>query len=298
MSAFGRTHSTSTHSPMANGPRILIIDGYPKRVREKLVEDGATVAAKLYQDTLQACRSDVVCETVYAADPDITLPSGATLKDFDGAVWTGSVVSVNETQNPSVQQQIEFTKAVFDAGVPGFGSCFAIQIACVAAGGTVSRNPKGREFGVGRGLTLTDAGRNHPVFANRAPIFEAAMIHEDMVTALPAGGVVLAKNEMAPIQAATFPAGRTFFTGVQYHPEFHAAELGAILWRQRKALVSEGFYSNFDDIRTLADDMKALHEDPKRQDLRDKTGIGDDILSDTIRLTEVRNWVNGLTRKA
>lgn len=298
MSAFGRTRSVSIHSTVMNGPRILIIDGYPRWVREKLVEDGATVAAQLYQDTLQTCRSDIVCETVYAADPDSPLPAGTTLEGFDGAVWTGSVVSVTETQNASVQQQIEFTKAVFEAGVPGFGSCFAIQIASVAAGGKVSRNSKGREFGVGRGLTLTEAGHRHPVFDGRAPLFEASMIHEDIVTALPSGGVVLAENHMAPIQAATFPVGRTFFTGVQYHPEFHAAELGAILWRQRKALVSEGFYSDFDAIRTLADDMKALHEDPTRQDLRDKTGIGDDILSDTIRLNEIRNWVNGLTRKA
>ncbi len=280
-----------------NGPRILIIDGYPKRVREKLVEDGATVAAQLYQNTLQTCRSGVVCETVYAADQDSPLPAGTALGDFDGAVWTGSVVSVTETQNASVQQQIEFTKTVFEAGVPGFGSCFAIQIASVASGGKVSRNPKGREFGVGRELALTEAGLRHSVFDGRAPVFEASMIHEDIVNALPPGGVVLAKNDMAPIQAATFPAGRTIFTGVQYHPEFHAA-LGAILWRQRKALVSEGFYTNFDSIRALADDMRALHVDPTRQDLRDKTGIGDDILDDTIRLNEVRNWVNGLIRRA
>jgi len=156
-----------------NGPRILIIDGYPKRVREKLVEDGATVAAQLYQNTLQTCRSGVVCETVYAADQDSPLPAGTALGDFDGAVWTGSVVSVTETQNASVQQQIEFTKTVFEAGVPGFGSCFAIQIASVASGGKVSRNPKGREFGVGRELALTEAGLRHSVFDGRAPVFEA-----------------------------------------------------------------------------------------------------------------------------
>lgn len=279
-----------------NGPRILIVDGYPKRVREKLVEDGATVAAELYSNTLRACRPDVSCETVYAADPDSSLPAGGVLEDFDGAVWTGSVVSVRETSDASVRRQIEFTRAVFDAGVPGFGSCFAIQIATVAAGGTVVHNPKGREVGIGRGLTLTEAGRIHPIFEGRAPVFEAAMIHEDMVFTLPAGGVVLAKNDMAPIQAATFPTGRSFFTGVQYHPEFHAAELGAILWRQRKALVREGFYPDFEAVRAVADDMIALHKDPTREDLREKTGITDDLLDDTIRLTEVNNWVNGLTR--
>ena len=280
------------------GPRVLIIDGYPKRVREKLVEDGATVAAALYTNTLKACRDDISCETVYAADLDSTLPAGVALEDFDGAVWTGSVVSVRDTEDSSVRRQIDFTRAVFDAGVPGFGSCFAIQIATVAAGGSVIHNPKGREVGIGLGLALTEAGRVHPVFEGRAPVFEAAMIHEDMVSTLPTGGVVLAENDMAPIQAATFPAGRSVFTGVQYHPEFHAAELGAILWRQRKALVREGFYPDFDAVRAVADDMIDLHKDPARADLRKKTGITDDLLDDTIRLTEVRNWVNSLSRLA
>lgn len=281
-----------------SAPRILIIDGYPKWVRQKLIEDGATVAAQLYEDALKLCRSDIICETVYAADPESSLPSGAMLSDFDGAVWTGSVVSVTNVDDSSIRRQIDFTKSVFKAGVCGFGSCFAIQIASVAAGGTVVRNPKGREVGVGQGLTLTEDGQADPIFARRAREFSAPMIHEDIVTALPPGGVVLATNDMAPIQAATFPTGTSVFTGVQYHPEFHAAELGAILWRQRKALVREGFYADFDAVRSVADDMQALHVEPTREDLRKKTGINDDILSDTIRLNEVRNWVNSLTRPA
>lgn len=280
------------------GPLILIIDGYPKRVREKLVADGATVAAELYETTLISCRANVICETVFAADPDTRLPTGVDISHFDGAVWTGSVVSVRQEGDPSVCQQIEFAQAVFNSGVEGFGSCFAIQIATVAAGGTVAHNPKGREVGIGRRIRLTDAGMEHPVFKGRATVFEAAMIHEDMVATLPPGGVVLAENDMAPIQAATFPVGQATFTGVQYHPEFHLGELGAILWRQRKALVREGFYTNFTSVRSAADDMIALHKDPSRIDLIEKIDVNEGLLDDTIRLTEVRNWVNGLTPRS
>ncbi len=275
-------------------PRILIIDGYPKRVREKLVEDGASVASDLYADTLRACRADIETEVIFAADPGAELPRGAALENFDGAVWTGSIVSVRQTEDPSVAQQIALTRAVFEAGVPGFGSCFAIQIAAVAAGGTVVQNPKGREFGIGRSLRLTQAGLAHPVFAGRSPVFEAAMIHEDMVADLPPGGEILAVNDMCPVQAATFPAGKTMFTGVQYHPEFDLGELGAILWRQRKALVSEGYFPDTESVRAVADDYIALHQAPDRQDLRDKIGVGDDVLEDTVRLTEVRNWLHAL----
>ena len=282
------------------GPRILVIDGYPEKVRKKLVKDGATVAADLYVATLKACRSDVLCEIVYSADPGVTLPSGSSLGSYDGAVWTGSVVSVTNVDDPAVRQQIELTRAVFEAGVPGFGSCFAIQIATVAAGGTVVRNPKGRELGIGRDLRLTEAGRAHPVFAGRADVFEAAMIHEDMVESLPTGGVVLVENDMCPVQAATFPTGPTgssIFTGVQYHPEFHLAELGAIMWRQRKALMREGFYADEFAVRAVADDLIALGHDHGRTDLRAKIGVQGDLLDDRIRLNEVHNWVNILSSK-
>ena len=276
------------------GPRLLVIDGYPKKIRDKLVEDGATVAADLFVQTLTSCRADVHCDVVFAADPGVQLPTGTNLESYDGAVWTGSAISVNDSDNPTVQQQIEFTRAVFDADVPGFGSCFAIQIATVAAGGTVVRNPKGREFGIGRGLRLTEAGRTHPVFAGRTDPFEAAMIHEDMVESLPPGGSVLVENDMCPVQGATFPTGRSTFTGVQYHPEFHIAELGAILWRQRKALIREGFYPDADAVRLVADDMITLGHDRSRDDLRHRIGVHDDVLEDSIRLNEVRNWVNAL----
>ncbi len=279
------------------GPRILVIDGYPEKVRKKLVEDGATVAADLYVGTLKTCRDDVECDVIFSADLGASLPSGASLQSYDGALWTGSVVSVTQDDDPAICQQIELTRAVFDAGVSGFGSCFAIQIATVAAGGTVIRNPKGREGGIGRNLRLTEAGRAHPVFAGRDDVFEAAMIHEDMVESLPDGGIVLVESDMCPIQAATFPTGKAMFTGVQYHPEFHLAELGAILWRQRKALIREGFYVDADSVRAVADDMIALGRDPQRMELRTKIGVQNDLLDDNIRLNEVRNWVNCLTPK-
>ena len=42
-------------------------------------------------------------------------------------------------------------------GVPGFGSCWAAQIAVAAAGGRVAASPHGREMGVGRKIKLMDA---------------------------------------------------------------------------------------------------------------------------------------------
>ncbi len=70
-------------------------------------------------------------------------------------------------------RQIELAKAVFAAGVPFFGSCWGLQVAVTAAGGEVRANPRGREFGFARRILLTEAGREHRLFAGKPAAFEA-----------------------------------------------------------------------------------------------------------------------------
>ena len=49
-----------------------------------------------------------------------------------------------------------------------FGSCWGLQVITAAAGGSVRKNPKGREIGFGRGIRLTEAGRKHPDVCRQA----------------------------------------------------------------------------------------------------------------------------------
>lgn len=51
---------------------------------------------------------------------------------------------------PEVRQQIEFAQHVFASNVPCYGSCWAMQLAAVAAGGVCAANPRGREMGFAR----------------------------------------------------------------------------------------------------------------------------------------------------
>ena len=61
-----------------------------------------------------------------------------------------------------VAAQIELQRRVFASGVPSFGSCWALQVAVVAAGGACRASPHGREQGVGRKNRLTPEGAAHP----------------------------------------------------------------------------------------------------------------------------------------
>ena len=60
---------------------------------------------------------------------------------------------------PSVTRQIDFARAAFAAGVPVRGSCWGLQLAVAALGGSVRRNPRGRELPIARAITVTEAGR-------------------------------------------------------------------------------------------------------------------------------------------
>ena len=72
-----------------------------------------------------------------------------------------------------MQRQIELAKAVFAAGVPCFGSCWGLQVGVAAAGGTVVRDPRGREFGFARRIMLSAVGRDHAMFQGKPEVFEA-----------------------------------------------------------------------------------------------------------------------------
>jgi GMP synthase (glutamine-hydrolysing) len=98
-------------------------------------------------------------------------------------------------------------RAIYASGTPSFGSCWGLQVATVAAEGDVRQNPAGREIGFARRLTLTDAGRTHPMLAGRPSAYDAPAIHLDTVTVLPDDCTVLSANAVSAVQAAeTIPS--------------------------------------------------------------------------------------------
>ena len=145
---------------MADNLRFLVIDGYNREAREELVAGGASMAADLYVRMLERCTPGgaAKCDVLFPADPGTALPKGADLTQYDGIAWTGCSLTVYE-DDPRVYTQIEFAREAFRAGVPSFGSCWAAQLAVVAAGGRAQPSPKGREFGVSRRIRLDAKGQ-------------------------------------------------------------------------------------------------------------------------------------------
>jgi len=277
---------------MANGPRFLVLDGYDKEGREDLQSGGATTAGELYARMLMDCAPkgtevDILCP----ADPGAALPAGAAIAQYDGIAWTGSSLTVF-SDDPKVAPQIEFAKAAFDARVPGFGSCWAAQIAVIAAGGRCDVNPKGREMGIARKIALTPEGRAHPLYSGKKSVFDAFISHDDEITHLPPSGLLLASNSHTQVQAVSVTHNGGVFWGLQYHPEYDLHELARLCYCRKQKLTDRGFFSDLDAAQAYVDRLEALHQDPGRKDIAWLLGIDQDVMNPDIRRAEVRNWVD------
>jgi len=270
--------------------RILVIDGNEVATRTKHVSVGGTDSGNGYAATLRRLSKDLETDIVRPADEVPKLPDGVAVGDYDGAVITGSALNIYSLE-PAVERQVELVKAVFATGVPCFDSCWGLQVGVTAAGGTVVRNPRGREFGFGRRITLTQAGRDHPMFQGKPEVFEAPTVHVDTVESLPPGATPLAHNDMG-LQAAEIKLkGGATFWGVQYHPEYSCAEIAAMARRYADVLIRDGLVKDKAELDALTADLVSLNEHPDDQRLAWRFGVGPGITDTSLRLAELKNWL-------
>lgn len=270
--------------------RILVIDGNEAATRAKHVSVGGTDSGDGYAATLGRLRADIRCDIVRPADEQPKLPAGVALGDYHGAVITGSALNVYSSE-PAVRRQVDLVKAVFEAGVPCFGSCWGLQVGVTAAGGTVARNPRGREFGFARRIMLSAQGREHAMFQGKPDVFEACTVHVDSVESLPPDSTPLAHNDMG-LQAAEIRLPKSTFWGVQYHPEYSIAEIAAMARRYRDVLIRDGLLKDASDLDGLSADLVAFNDNPGDARLAWRFGVGPSVTDSNLRLAEIRNWLD------
>jgi GMP synthase (glutamine-hydrolysing) len=282
---------------MSATARFLVIDGYNREARDELAAGGAGRAGDLYVRMLKKCLPGAECDVIHPADPGAGLPKGAALQQYDGIAWTGCSLTIYE-DDPRVGPQIELARAAFESKVPSFGSCWAAQIAVVAAGGIVRANPRGREMGIARKIGLTPEGRGHPLYFGKANVFDAFISHVDEITHLPSGSVLLASNAFTHVQAVSVAHKGGMFWGLQYHPEYDLHELARLTWCRIDKLIKLGFFRDRDAAERYVNLLETLHQDPSRKDIAWLLGIDEDVTNEDVRLTEVRNWIEQLVLPA
>ena len=276
-----------------NGSSILVIDGNRAATREQQVAAGGQPSGEGYAEVLKSLGA-ARCDIVRPADGEVRFPNAAGLAAYDGVAITGSALNVYDG-GAHIERQIELTRAVFEAGVPLFGSCWGMQLAVSAAGGTVQRNPRGREFGFARRIALLAHAREHPMFKGKPPVFEAITVHRDEVSVLPPGTTELARNDMG-LQAIELRHARGTCWAVQYHPEYTFAEIAATARRYGAVLIEEQLFGDRSELDAFTAELGALMRDPADPRLTWKHGLGAALTNDALRLAELRNWLEEQVR--
>jgi GMP synthase (glutamine-hydrolysing) len=272
---------------------ICVINGYPEPNRQVLAAACVSQAHELYIDFLKKYVPNATMDVVYVADLDVSLPTGTNLSSYDAYIWTGSNLTIYH-DDPQVTRQIELCRAIFEAGKPQYGSCWGVQMAAVAAGGEVQKNPRGREWSIARDIALTDAGKQCKLYVGKPHKFDGFIMHLDMVTRIPEGGTLLATNAHTQVQALEVKHGKGVFWATQYHPEYNLYEMARLLIARKEPLTNEGFFKSTEEVEQLASKMIELYQHPESKDLREMLRISDDILDPQIRQQELCNWIDYL----
>ena len=272
---------------------LLVAESEPGEARDQRRESVGRSSGETYEAVLAHIALGADIQRIKPVDTPGEIPDAAGLADFDGVFLTGSPLHLYK-ETPETRRVVEFMCAVFDAGVPAFGSCAGLQVATVAAGGSVRPMGERREAGFARRIFPTEAGRSHPLLRGRPPAFDAPAIHSDEVAALPEGALRFASNATTEVQAAEIRCGDGVFWGVQYHPEISLFEAAAALRRQADDLVQQGLATSVAAVEEQAQLVEALHDAPQRRDLAWRLGLDPQVTEPERRSVEIRNFIEHL----
>lgn len=288
---------------------ILVVEAYDKVGINNLYAVGCRKASETFVDmllTLSPAKYSCSVTVIEPCSDGFSMPTVDTIGQYDGVVWTGSSLTIHDDA-PDVKRQIELARLCFAAAVPQYGSCWGLQLSAAAAGLPCEENPKGREHGIGRDITLTSEGLVHPMFDGTQRTFDGLVAHTDQVASswaladpprCPPGvsACVLARNEWSPVQALSVRMGGGVFWAVQYHPELEVRDVARLMLTPatRKRLVDQGSFASDEELVRYSKDLEQAQLDPNDTELRRRLRLDDDILDPARRSRELANWLQHL----
>ena len=144
------------------------------------------------------------------------VPSKEALDEVDVVLLGGSGDYSVAKGGPWLPAALDAMRELYEYSKPTFASCWGFQAMARAMGGEVVTDHDLAEVG-SLTLNLTPEGLQDPVFGALGPHFQVQIGHEDIVTQLPAGAVLLASSDRVQNEAFRFEGKPIYCT--QFHPE-------------------------------------------------------------------------------
>ncbi|REK19462.1 MAG: type 1 glutamine amidotransferase [Planctomycetota bacterium] len=150
------------------------------------------------------------------------VPTPRRLRAVDGVLMGGSGDYSVAAGGDWLGGALVAMRELVEWNIPTYASCWGFQALARALGGEVVTDIDSAEVGTFE-MQLTEAGLSDPVFAALGPRFLAQQGHQDIVTQLPPGAVLLATSARNRNQAFTLP-GKPIYCS-QFHPELDRQSL-------------------------------------------------------------------------
>ncbi len=179
------------------------------------------------------------------------------LDDYAGTILGGGPFNASDTVKSAVQQRVEgeisdLLDEIVPRDLPFLGACYGIGTLGTHEGAIVDRTwsePVGA-----MAITLTEAGRADPLFAELPDTFDAFLGHQEAIRELPSHAVNLASSATCPVQA--FRVGRNVYA-TQFHPELDVPGIQARIDVYKHA----GYFAphEADDIKARCAEATVVH---------------------------------------
>ena len=269
---------------------ILIVDGNEKEASDRYVEIGMDTQYGVYSKVINKISNDKY--NIFVIHPAITnsyLPTGLNLDDFDGIVWTGSLLNIYD-MTPSITRQIDLAKNLFTKKNKIFGSCWGLHVLVTAAGGKVRKNPKGLEAVIAKNIRLNNNGISHKLYKNKKNLFNAFCWHYDEAESLPENSIVLSSNDKSKIQSVVFAKNESEVWAVQYHPEFNPTWIAGLMEQRKEILLNEKAYNS---EKELIDQKDFFYNFKNSKSLKLNEAYSD-LIDEKNHTLELLNWIENL----
>jgi len=257
--------------------KLLIVEGNTKEENVKFGNAGCVPQSQNFKKHIQKIEPNSEIDIVEPVDDNSILKIISSLKKYDGIVLTGSTLRLNE-DTKEVKKHIEFAKTCFKHEKKIFGACWGLQVTVMAAGGKCRVSPNGPHIGIAHDIELTEAGTKHKIYLNKPKKFTTPAFNYDEVEIPPKDSILLASDKINKFQALHFYVGKSEIWGLQYHPEIPYEYMIKLIKHRSKKMLEKNIFNNQDEINQHINSIE-------------KAKLN---LSEDIRTTELKNWINYL----
>ena len=176
--------------------------------------------------------------------------------DYSGLIIGGGQFNASDEEKTANQRRVEgdlgqIVDVALAQDVPLIGLCYGVGVVTQHLGGLVDRTYG--EITSAVEVTLTDAGREDPLFEGVPTSFMALTGHKEACSRMPNDAVLLATGTACPVQSYRV-GDRAYVT--QFHPELDVDRL-----LERMLIYRDAGYFNPAEFDSIADQARAAGVD-------------------------------------